>query len=645
MTFYLALDYETMTKYGAWGHIHELNHHFQKFGFYSTSNEVTNNIINLVEYILYSQISGLRNEFSNAAITKISGNHNYLNPEYSLKLLVDNPPTSQDEIRFYDPILIAFGPELFIKVTQYGQGSAGVDLFYESLVEVLHYDFAFYIENILNLVISPEKKATYQTVGYPVFIPVSSIYQTGRYFTIDNVEYFSNTSFPYRIPPGGPTKLDFENHIIVLTGFTYSIQSISPPTYGTLEKLSDKVYTYIPNDEHSLSGRIKLKLLLSNTAAGISSEVTLGLEFEIDSTQSVQTNYIVDSVIYTDLETAMENNYEGYSSKEYLPNFSGALTGIKEGNIGIWEGKFKIDQEGYKYILYKGGRGPSFLYAKINNETEYKKIGYILTNQHVVSGATTVNVVANDSSDEIEANVLGGDEYLDLAVLRIAKKDVRAIVEIGSSEKLKLGDSIFTIGAPMGVDYKGSVTSGVLSGKDRMVSVSVGNSTTNDWVMRVLQIDASINPGNSGGPLLNVNGEVIGVCSMKLVDNQIEGMGFAIPIEYAMNHIEALENGKKIEWPVLGIAMINVSDQSSLYRNNITIDKNIKEGVVIASVSKGSAADKAGLEQGDVIIKIDGNKVTDSAYLRYMLYQHSAGDTMKATIIRKGHEKEISIKL
>ena len=133
-SFSLALDYETITKYGAWGHIHELNHHFQKFGFSNGQNEVTNNVISLVEYILYSQISGLRNEFSNAAITKISGNHNYLNPEYSLKSLINNPPTSADELVFYEPILQAFGPQLFIKVAQYGKGSAGVDLFYESLV-------------------------------------------------------------------------------------------------------------------------------------------------------------------------------------------------------------------------------------------------------------------------------------------------------------------------------------------------------------------------------------------------------------------------------------------------------------------------------------------------------------------------------
>ena len=112
-SFSMALDYETATKYGVWGHIHELNHHFQKFGFNSVSNEVTNNVINIVEYILYTQLSGLRNAYSNAALTKISGNHNYMNPEYSLNSLVTNPPSAADEIRFYEPIIQAFGPHLF----------------------------------------------------------------------------------------------------------------------------------------------------------------------------------------------------------------------------------------------------------------------------------------------------------------------------------------------------------------------------------------------------------------------------------------------------------------------------------------------------------------------------------------------------
>ena len=383
-SFGMALNYETASLYGVWGHIHELNHHFQKYGFANTANEVTNNVINLVEYVLYTQISGLRNEFSNAALTKISGNHNNMNPEHCLKSLVSNPPSAADEIRFYEPILQAFGPFFFINVTRYGRGYAGVDLFYESLVKVLHYDFTYYIESILNLVISESKKIELEASNYPIFIPVSSIYQTGRYFTIDNVEYFSNTSFPYRIPRGGDTKLDFENHLIVPNGFTATIESITPPKYGTLNKLSDKIYTYSPDAVNDLSGILNMTITLRNTDEDITSTVKLGLQFEVDNSKSTQTNYIFDEAIYTnyaDLETAIANGFEGYTSTEFFPNFAGAMTGIKEGNIGVWEGKFKIDDDGYKYILYRGGRGPSKMYIKINEETEYHQMGYIIINQ------------------------------------------------------------------------------------------------------------------------------------------------------------------------------------------------------------------------------------------------------------------------
>lgn len=272
------------------------------------------------------------------------------------------------------------------------------------------------------------------------------------------------------------------------------------------------------------------------------------------------------------------------------------------------------------------------------------KYGYVLTNQHVVSGVDSVNLVMSND-EEVEAKILGGDEYLDLAVLRIDKSKVSLVANIGSSEDMNLGDTVFTVGSPMGYDYRGSVTSGILSGKDRMVSVSVSNSSSNDWVMRVLQIDASINPGNSGGPLLNVNGEVIGICSMKLVDDEIEGMGFAIPIEYAMNHVDSLEKGETIEWPMLGISMANVTDTSTLYRSNIRISSDIKEGVVVIDAVENTGAAKAGLQKGDVITKIDNNSVKDSAYLRYELYQHQAGDTIDVTYIRKGKESTTKVTL
>lgn len=281
--------------------------------------------------------------------------------------------------------------------------------------------------------------------------------------------------------------------------------------------------------------------------------------------------------------------------------------------------------------------GTGFVYKTDNN------YGYLLTNQHVVNDTEKITIVLTNDK-EVSAEVLGGDEYLDLAVLRIPKSEVIQVANIGNSEKCKIGDSIFTVGSPMGYDYRGSVTSGILSGKDRMVAVSV-TSSSNDWVMRVLQIDASINPGNSGGPLLNVNGEVIGICSLKLVDDEIEGMGFAIPIEYAMSHVDSLENGKKIQWPVLGINMLNVSDTASLYRYGILVDSSIKKGVVVVDAVNGSGAKEAGLQKGDVITKLGGKDVSNIAYLRYELYQHQAGERVEITFIRDGKEKTVHVTL
>lgn len=291
---------------------------------------------------------------------------------------------------------------------------------------------------------------------------------------------------------------------------------------------------------------------------------------------------------------------------------------------------------------YKNGEvqstGTGFIYKKDSN------YGYVMTNQHVVSNADKVVLVLSND-EEIEAKILGGDEYLDLAVMSISKNKVPQVVTIGSSEDMKVGDTIFTVGTPMGYEYRGTVTSGILSGKDRLVSVSVSNSSSSDWVMKVLQIDAAINPGNSGGPLVNASGKVIGINSMKLVQDEIEGMGFAIPIEIAMAHIDELEKGKKIEWPLLGISMANVTDSTLLRKNGITIDKSIKEGTVVVEISEGSGASKSDLKPGDVITKLNGEKVKDTAYLRYELYKNKPGDTIEITYIRNGKENTTKVVL
>lgn len=163
--------------------------------------------------------------------------------------------------------------------------------------------------------------------------------------------------------------------------------------------------------------------------------------------------------------------------------------------------------------------------------------------------------------------------------------------------------------------------------------------------MKVLQTDAAINPGNSGGPLLNINGEVIGINSLKLVEEEIEGMGFAIPIEYAMSHVDSLEQKKSIDWPVLGISMLNVKDTASLYRNNINIPANIKSGVVVISITENSGASKSDLRAGDIIIEMNGEKVENIAYLRYELYKYTPGETIEVSYIRDNKEHKTKVTL
>lgn len=270
------------------------------------------------------------------------------------------------------------------------------------------------------------------------------------------------------------------------------------------------------------------------------------------------------------------------------------------------------------------------------------KYAYILTNQHVINGGDSINVVLN-TAEVLKAKVMGGDEYLDLAVLRVDNKKVTTNVKIAEKDETRLGDTVFTIGTPLGSAYRGSVTAGVLSGKDRLVTVNVNTTGSGDWVMKVLQVDAAVNPGNSGGPLFNVNGDVIGIISMKLVQEEIEGMGFAISSDLVKNHLDSLEKGEEIEWPVMGISMTNADSQSSFF--NFGIQAEPTNGVLIAGVEDGSGAEKAGIKKGDIITKINGEETSNAAYLRYELYKYKPGDTIEVTYLRDKKEHTTKVKL
>lgn len=275
----------------------------------------------------------------------------------------------------------------------------------------------------------------------------------------------------------------------------------------------------------------------------------------------------------------------------------------------------------------------------------YQKGGdkaYVVTNHHVVDGGDTINVLFN-SGESVNATLLGSDQYTDLAVLEIEPEfEVNPIV-IGDSNLLDVGEAVLAIGSPLGSNYNGSTTLGIVSGTNRIVSVDLNSDGVDDWDMSVIQTDAAINPGNSGGALINMAGELVGITSMKITST--DGMGFAIPISEAMNSIEQLKENGKIERPVLGIQVIAMSNISlrQRYYNNIT--SSSLEGVYVYSVQSGSAADKAGVKEGDIINKVDDTKITTYKSFLSSLYAKSVGDTITLTIERDGEEMTVEATL
>lgn len=268
---------------------------------------------------------------------------------------------------------------------------------------------------------------------------------------------------------------------------------------------------------------------------------------------------------------------------------------------------------------------------------------YIVTNHHVISGGDTINVLfANGES--VTAKLLGSDEYTDLAVLESEVDFEVEPIAIGDSNLLDVGETVIAIGSPLGSNYSGTTTQGIVSGLDRVVSVDLNDDGVDDWDMNVIQTDAAINPGNSGGALINMSGELVGITSMK-ISNGAEGIGFAIPISDAMKNIEQLKENGKITRPVLGIQGIAMESISSYARYYNHIDSSSTDGVYVYSVQSGSAAWKAGMESGDIMIRFDEQDITTYKSFLNLLYAHNPGDMVVITVERDGHEVDLSIVL
>ena len=311
-------------------------------------------------------------------------------------------------------------------------------------------------------------------------------------------------------------------------------------------------------------------------------------------------------------------------------------------DTGIAEAVAKVYDSVVVVSTYRDGTyiasGTGFVYRQ-DGDTYY-----LLTNYHVIEDGDNVTVTFTNG-DVVETEIVGHDEYADIAVLSIESDIELTVAELGDNEESRVGDTAFAVGAPLDSAYSWTVTRGIISGKDRMVEVSVSNSNTSDYVMKVLQTDAAINSGNSGGPLCNANGEVIGITSLKLISSGVEGMGFAIPIEDAVEKAEQIISGDVSAYPVIGISMLDFSNAYYSQYYSLIRNSGLENGVIVTSVENGSAADEAGIEANDIITAIDGEEVLNSAYLRYYLYQHSVGDDITVTVYRDGSTKDLKLTL
>ncbi len=276
------------------------------------------------------------------------------------------------------------------------------------------------------------------------------------------------------------------------------------------------------------------------------------------------------------------------------------------------------------------GSGSGAIY-KIENDGVY-----VITNAHVIKDGTGVNITFADQTTET-GTIVGYDSLTDLALIKVKTDSKVEAFTIGDSSLVNKGEYVIAMGSPLGVQYQGSVSGGLISGTNRTVSSS------QDWDMTVFQIDAAINPGNSGGPLINMAGELIGINSMKISDTEVEGFGFAIPVNEVIPIVSQLEQNGKVVRPNLGINAIDLSQLSVFQRMREGIED--EEGIMVTRVIRGGPAQKSGMETGDIIVKLDDMEITSVKSFRQALYAKQVGDHTVLTIRRNGQVKEIEVTL
>ena len=260
--------------------------------------------------------------------------------------------------------------------------------------------------------------------------------------------------------------------------------------------------------------------------------------------------------------------------------------------------------------------------------------GYILTNDHVAGGADQINVILQNG-DELEGEVKWTDPSLDLAIVKVDVKGLPA-AELGDSEQLLVGETVVAIGTPLGLQFQHTVTSGIISALDRLVKVptDLGRNFMED----LIQTDASINPGNSGGPLINIDGKVIGINTLKVTS--AEGIGFAIPINVAKPVIDHFVREGEYTTPYIGIVGLD-----RIIAKYYMQDGDLKEGVYVVDIDPRGPAYRAGIRVDDIITRIDDIEVNKMINLRTAIYSRRVGDRVRVSFLRGRQEKSLDMVL
>ena len=319
-----------------------------------------------------------------------------------------------------------------------------------------------------------------------------------------------------------------------------------------------------------------------------------------------------------------------------------AVEKVEDSVVGIINiGRARTNPWFYSTQEVERGQGSGVIFEKKNGKA------HIITNYHVIDGAEKLEV-ALPSGEKVAAKVLGYDVFTDLAVLEIDGSKVMTVAELGDSSTLRVGEPAIAIGNPLGLEFSRTVTQGIISSLQRSMPMDLDGDGQDDWELDVLQTDAAINPGNSGGALVNIHGQVIGINTLKISKEGIEGLGFAIPINDVKEIVDELLANGKLTRAYLGIQPYDLTSVPRYsWKEVLNLPDEVVAGVVVRNeVGKFSPAGKAGLRMYDVIVQLDGKDISNGAQLRkYLTLDKKPGDTVKVTFYRDGVKKTVDVQL